>query len=104
MSTKSKGMSVQQAAIIHELLGQCFETSLRQQLLAGEFNAAILGKDLEWLKANNISVVEEADARLASLAAAPCVPSHHAMALAGGPRLRSVLWHMGGWANRSCPW
>lgn len=63
-------MSVQQAAIIHELLGQCFETSLRQQLLAGEFNAAILGKDLEWLKANNISVVEEADARLASLAAA----------------------------------
>ena len=70
MSTKSKGVSVQQAAIIHELLGQCFETSLRQQLLAGEFNAAILGKVLEWLKANNISVVEEADARLASLAAA----------------------------------
>ena len=69
MSTKSKGVSVQQAAIIHELLGQCFETSLRQQLLAGEFNAAILGKVLEWLKANNISVVEEADARLASLAA-----------------------------------
>ncbi len=70
MSTKSKGVSVQQAAIIHELLGQCFETSLRQQLLAGEFNAAILGKVLEWLKANNVSVVEEADARLASLAAA----------------------------------
>ena len=70
MSTKSKGVSVQQAAIIHELLGQCFETSLRQQLLAGEFNAAILGKVLEWLKANNISVVEEADARLASLATA----------------------------------
>ena len=69
MSTKSKGVSVQQAAIIDELLGQCFETSLRQQLLAGEFNAAILGKVLEWLKANNISVVEEADARLASLAA-----------------------------------
>ena len=69
MSTKSKGVSVQQAAIIDELLGQCFETSLRQQLLAGEFNAAILGKVLEWLKANNISVVEEADARLASLSA-----------------------------------
>ena len=64
MSTKSKGVSVQQAAIIDELLGQCFETSLRQQLLAGEFNAAILGKVLEWLKANNISVVEEADDRL----------------------------------------
>ncbi len=67
---KSKGVSVEHAAIIHELLGQCFETSLRQQLLAGEFNAAILGKVLEWLKANNISVVEEADSRLASLAAA----------------------------------
>lgn len=68
MSTKSKGVSVQQATIIHELLGQAFEASLRQQLLTGEFNAAILGKVLEWLKANNISVVEEADARLASLA------------------------------------
>jgi len=67
---KSKGVSVEHAAIIHELLGQCFETSLRQQLLAEEFNAAILGKVLEWLKANNVSVVEEADARLASLAAA----------------------------------
>ncbi|NCG15712.1 MAG: hypothetical protein GWP23_01865 [Synechococcales cyanobacterium H12SWP_bin.12] len=61
-------MSVQQATIIHELLGQAFEASLRQQLLTGEFNAAILGKVLEWIKANNISVVEEADARLASLA------------------------------------
>ena len=68
MSTKSKGVSVQQATIIHELLGQAFEASLRQQLLTGEFNAAILGKVLEWIKANNISVVEEADARLASLA------------------------------------
>jgi hypothetical protein len=64
------GVSVDQAALIHELLGNCFETSLRQQLVAGEFNAAILGKVLEYLKHNNISVVEEADSHLASLAAA----------------------------------
>ena len=71
MSAKSKsGVSVEQAAVIHELLGNCFETSLRQQLMTGEFNAAILGKILEYLKHNNISVVEEADSRLASLAAA----------------------------------
>ncbi len=68
MSKQSNGVSVEHAAIIHELLGQCFETSLRQQLMAGEFNAAILGKVLEYLKHNNISVTEEADARLASLA------------------------------------
>ena len=70
MSTKSKGVSIEHAAIIHELLGQAFEASLRQQLLTGEFNAAILGKVLEYLKHNNISVTEEADARLASIAAA----------------------------------
>ena len=73
MSSKSKassGVSLDQAAVIHELLGSCLETSLRQQLVAGEFNAAILGKTLEWLKHNNISVVEEADSHLASLAAA----------------------------------
>jgi hypothetical protein len=64
------GVSSDQAALIHELLGECFETSLRQQLMAGEFNAAILGKVLEYLKHNNISVVEETDSHLASLAAA----------------------------------
>ena len=70
MAKTNTGVSVDQAALIHELLGECFETSLRQQLMAGEFNAAILGKVLEWLKANNVSVVEEADARLAALASA----------------------------------
>ena len=69
-TTKATGVTIDQAALIHQLLGECFETSLRQQLMAGEFNAAILGKVLEWLKANNISVVEDADANLASLAAA----------------------------------
>lgn len=62
------GVSTEQAALIHELLGECFEASLRQQLLAGEFNAAILGKVLEYLMHNNISVTEDADERLRSLA------------------------------------
>lgn len=68
--TNHKGVSAGKAAIIHELLGEAFETSLRQQLLSGEFNAAMLGKILEYLKHNNITVVEEADSHLASLAAA----------------------------------
>ena len=65
---KKGGVSTQQAALIHELLGECFEVSLRQQLQSGDFNAAMLGKVLEWLKSNNINVVEEADERLSSLA------------------------------------
>ena len=68
MAYQNKGVSSAQAALIHELLGKAFETSLRIQLQTGEFNAAILGKALEWLKHNNISVVESADDRLQSLA------------------------------------
>ena len=68
MSTSSNGVSTKQAALIHELLGEAFETSLRQQLQSGEFNAAMLGKILEWLKVNNISVTEDADDRLKGLA------------------------------------
>ena len=68
MSKSSNGVSSKQAALIHELLGECFETSLRQQLQSNEFNAAMLGKVLEWLKANNISVTEDADDRLKNLA------------------------------------
>ena len=37
------GVSSKQAALIHELLGEAFETSLRQQLQSGDFNAAMLG-------------------------------------------------------------
>ena len=68
MSTSSNGVSTKQAALIHKLLSECFETSLRQQLQSNEFNAAMLGKILEWLKVNNISVTEDADDRLRSLA------------------------------------
>ena len=69
-NAKAPGVSADTAAIIHELLSQCFESSLRQQLISGEFNAAMLGKILEWLKANNVSVTEDADAGLASIARA----------------------------------
>ena len=68
MSKKHKGVSSDQAALIHELLGEAFEASLRTQLQSGESNAAILGKVLEWLKHNNVSVFESADDRLQSLA------------------------------------
>lgn len=68
MAKDNHGVSSDHAAIIHELLGEAFEASLRQQLLSGEFNAAMLGKVLEWLKHNNVSVVESADDRLKGLA------------------------------------
>ena len=68
MAKDNHGVSSDHAALIHELLGEAFEASLRQQLLSGEFNAAMLGKVLEWLKHNNVSVVETADDRLQSLA------------------------------------
>ena len=68
MAKQNKGVSSDQAALIHELLGEAFEASLRTQLHTGEFNAAILGKVLEWLRHNNVSVVESADDRLQSLA------------------------------------
>ena len=68
MANQPKGVSSEQAALIHSLLGEAFETSLRTQLQSGEFNAAILGKVLEWLKHNNVSVVESADDRLQALA------------------------------------
>ena len=69
-STNKTSVSSEQAAVIHQLLGECFETSLRQQLMNGEFNAAMLGKIADWLKHNNISVTEDAGASLAALAAA----------------------------------
>ena len=58
-----------QADLIHKLLCECFETSLRQQLLTGDFNAQILGKVMDFLKHNNISVADEnVDEHLSSLA------------------------------------
>ena len=69
-STDTSGVSMEMAGVTHELLGQCFETSLRQQLLSGDFNAAMLGKVLDWLKNNNVSITEDADSSLAGVARA----------------------------------
>lgn len=63
-----KGVSMDQAAVVHALLSQCFETSLRQQLQSGDFNAAMMGKVLEWLKHNNVNCTEDADASLKHIA------------------------------------
>ena len=68
MAKDNHGVSSDKAALIHELLGEAFEASLRQQLMSGDVNAAMLGKVLEWLKHNNVSVMEGADERLKGLA------------------------------------
>ena len=65
-----KGVSADTAAIIHNLLGECFETSLRQQLLTGEFSPQMIGKVVDWLKVNSITVDASADKHLQSLKAA----------------------------------
>ena len=59
-----------QAAVVHALLSQCFESSLRQQLESGDFNAAMMGKVLDWLRHNNVSCTEDADASLRHIAKA----------------------------------
>ncbi len=65
-----KGISADQAALIHSLLGSCLETSLRQQLLTGEFNASMISKALDFVKHNNITVDEGADSHLKHLKSA----------------------------------
>ena len=64
------GVSSKQAALINKVLGEAFETYLHQQLQSGEFNSVMLGKILEWLKANKIFFTENADDRLKHLASA----------------------------------
>ena len=59
-----------QAARIHGLLGEVFETSLRQQLMTGDFNPAMIGRIVDWIKHNNVTCTEEADQSLAKIAAA----------------------------------
>ena len=65
-----KGVSADTAAIIHNLLGEVLEGSLRQQLLTGEFSPAMVGKCIDWLKANSITVDSSADKHLQALSSA----------------------------------
>lgn len=58
----------EQAAVIHSLLVDAFEGSLRQQLMSGDFSPQMLGRVLDFLKHNNITVASTSSNRLASLA------------------------------------
>ena len=65
---KSSRIDESQADVIHNLLADCMETSLRQMLLSGEVNSQMVGKVIDYLKHNNIKVVSEANTPLSSLA------------------------------------
>ena len=65
-----RGVSADQAALIHNLLGSVLEGSLRQQLISGEYNAAMIGKCIDWLAKNNITVDQSADKHIQALSAA----------------------------------
>ena len=58
-----------QADLIHNLLADCMETSLRQMLMSGDVNPQMVGKVIDYLKHNNIQVVSKQDAPMNSLAA-----------------------------------
>jgi hypothetical protein len=57
-----------QASMLHSLLVDAFEGSLRQQLMTGDYSPQMLGRVLEFLKHNSITVTSSADKRMASLA------------------------------------
>ena len=65
---KKTKVTEDQAAVIHSLLVDAFEGSLRQQLMSGDYNPQMLGKILDFLKHNNIQVASSADSRMTSLA------------------------------------
>ena len=67
-SRKSSRVDESQVDVIHNLLANCMETSLRQMLLSGEVNPQMVGKVIDYLKHNNIKVVSEANTPLSSLA------------------------------------
>ena len=66
-NSSNKGVTEAQAAAIHSLLVDALEGSLRQQLMTGEYNAALIARALDFLNHNNITVATDADRRMASL-------------------------------------
>ena len=62
-----KKVTDEQADVIHSLLADCMETSLRQMLLSGEVNPQMVGKVIDYLKHNNVQVVATENKALASL-------------------------------------
>ena len=67
-SNQHPGVHESTADTIHSLLADCMETSIRQMLLSGDMNPAMLGKVIDWLKHNNIKVVTTGNKTLNSLA------------------------------------
>ena len=67
MSNKKREVTEEQAAVIHSLLVDALEGSLRKQLLSGEYNAALISRALDFLKLNNITVGSAGRERMMSL-------------------------------------
>ena len=67
MSKETKRVAEDQANVIHKLLANCMETSLRQMLLSGEVNPQMVGKVIDYLKYNNVQVVATENKALTSL-------------------------------------
>lgn len=67
MDKQSKRVTEDQADVIHSLLADCMETSLRQQLLSGDVNPQMVGKVIDYLKYNGVQVVSTENKALASL-------------------------------------
>ena len=66
--TKKNQVTEEQAAMLHGLLVDAFEGSLRQQLMSGEYSPQMLGRVLDFLKFNNIQVTSGKDRSMRSLA------------------------------------
>ncbi len=68
MTNKNNKVTEAQADVIHSLLTDAMELSLRQMLQTGDINPAMIGKVIDYLKYNKIEVVSATNAPLASLA------------------------------------
>ena len=64
---EKKQVTEDQADVIHSLLADCMETSLRQMLLNGEVNPQMVGKVIDYLKYNGVQVVSKENKALLSL-------------------------------------
>ena len=67
MINKNMRVTEDQADVIHSLLADCMEASLRQMLLTGEVNPQMVGKVIDYLKHNNVQVVSTENKSLLSL-------------------------------------
>ena len=66
-SPKLAKVSEDQADAIHSLLVSCMEVGLRQQLLTGDINPALLARVVDWLKYNNVQVIASENRQMQSL-------------------------------------